>query len=73
MSYITLDEYPLDLIPFENDLLSLEMESAFKVRFCSNESEVNFIWLFHSKVSIDNSHKRLILTLGKDMQINHHS
>lgn len=31
MSFITLNEYHLDLIPFENDLLSLEMESAFKV------------------------------------------
>ena len=31
MSFITLDEYPLDLIPFDNDLLSLEMGSAFKV------------------------------------------
>ena len=32
MSFIKLDEYPLDLIPFDNDLLSLEMGSAFKVQ-----------------------------------------
>lgn len=31
MSFITLDQYPLDLIPFDNDLLSLEMGSSFKV------------------------------------------
>ena len=31
MSFIKLDQYPLDLVPFDNDLLSLEMESAFKV------------------------------------------
>ena len=31
VSYIALEEYPLHLIPFDNDLLSLEMESAFKV------------------------------------------
>ncbi len=34
MSFITLDEYPLDLIPFDNDLLSLEMGSSFKVHAC---------------------------------------
>ena len=31
INFIKLDQYPLDLIPFDNDLLSLEMESAFKV------------------------------------------
>ncbi|CAB4017268.1 Vacuolar sorting-associated 33A, partial [Paramuricea clavata] len=40
VSYITLDEYPLDLIPFENDLLSLEMESAFKECYLENDSSV---------------------------------
>ena len=38
MSFIKLDQYPLDLVPFDNDLLSLEMESAFKVAKMLNNS-----------------------------------
>lgn len=36
VSFITLDEYPLNLVPFDNDLLSLEMDGAFKVQFYFN-------------------------------------
>lgn len=31
MSFINVDEYPLELIPLDGDVLSLEMESSFKV------------------------------------------
>ena len=31
MSFINVDEYPLELIPLDSDVLSLEMESSFKV------------------------------------------
>lgn len=30
-SFINIDEYILDLIPFDGDLLSMEYESAFRV------------------------------------------
>lgn len=31
-SFINIDEYILDLIPYDGDLLSMEYESAFRVR-----------------------------------------
>ena len=31
VSFINVDEYPLELIPLDSDVLSLEMESSFKV------------------------------------------
>ena len=31
VSFINVDEYPLELIPLDGDVLSLEMESSFKV------------------------------------------
>ena len=32
---VTLAEYPLDFIPFDSDILSLELDSAYKVNpFC---------------------------------------
>ena len=31
MSFVNVDEYPLELIPLDSDVLSLEMESSFKV------------------------------------------
>ena len=30
-TFTNVDEYCLDMIPFENDLLSMEMEDSFKV------------------------------------------
>ncbi|EDO44187.1 predicted protein [Nematostella vectensis] len=30
VSFVNIEEYPLDFIPLDNDLLSLEMESSFK-------------------------------------------
>lgn len=30
-SFINIDEYILDLIPYDGDLLSMEYESAFRV------------------------------------------
>lgn len=39
-SFINIDEYILDLIPYDGDLLSMEYESAFRVRStCTNEME----------------------------------
>ena len=29
--FINIDEYPLELIPLDSDVLSLEMDSSFKV------------------------------------------
>ena len=31
VSFVNVDEYPLELIPLDSDVLSLEMESSFKV------------------------------------------
>lgn len=31
VSFINIDEYPLELIPLDSDVLSLEMDSSFKV------------------------------------------
>ena len=31
---VTLSEYPLDFIPFDSDILSLELDTAFKVTCC---------------------------------------
>lgn len=31
VSFINIDEYPLELIPLDSDILSLEMDSSFKV------------------------------------------
>ena len=36
VSFINIDEYPLELIPLDSDVLSLEMDSSFKVH-CRNE------------------------------------
>jgi hypothetical protein len=30
LQYLTIGEYHLDLIPFDNDVLTLELESAFR-------------------------------------------
>ena len=32
-SFVNVDEYCLDLIPFDYDVLSMEMESSFRVTF----------------------------------------
>ncbi|XP_046840595.1 vacuolar protein sorting-associated protein 33A-like [Xenia sp. Carnegie-2017] len=40
VSFITLDEYPLNLVPFDNDLLSLEMDGAFKECYLENDTSV---------------------------------
>lgn len=43
-SFINIDEYILDLIPYDGDLLSMEYESAFRVcstctsQICINDS-----------------------------------
>ena len=34
-TFSNVDEYCLDLIPVDCDLLSMEMEQSFKVYFCS--------------------------------------
>ena len=31
ISFVNIDEYPLELIPLDSDVLSLEMDSSFKV------------------------------------------
>jgi len=31
VSFVNIDEYPLELIPLDSDVLSLEMDSSFKV------------------------------------------
>lgn len=31
---VTLAEYPLDFIPFDSDILSLELDTAYKASFC---------------------------------------
>jgi hypothetical protein len=57
VSFIKLDEYPLDLIPFDNDLLSLEMGSAFKVQgrlvvgVYFQEYQFILVWIFFSILS----------------------
>ncbi|XP_028415170.1 vacuolar protein sorting-associated protein 33A-like [Dendronephthya gigantea] len=40
VGFIAMKEYHLDLIPFENDLLSLEMESAFKECYLEKDASV---------------------------------
>jgi len=35
-SFTNIDEYILDLIPYDGDLLSMESESSFRVRQCFN-------------------------------------
>lgn len=47
-SFIHREQYSLDLIPFDGDLLSMESESAFKVSACliSEEKHHGFLrWL----------------------------
>lgn len=38
-SFINIEEYILDLIPCDSDLLSMEYESAFRVRWTSDSFE----------------------------------
>ncbi|XP_066018238.1 vacuolar protein sorting-associated protein 33A isoform X2 [Pocillopora verrucosa] len=38
VSFINIDEYPLELIPLDSDVLSLEMESSFKECYLENDS-----------------------------------
>ncbi|KAK3751808.1 hypothetical protein QZH41_013274, partial [Actinostola sp. cb2023] len=37
VSYANIEEYPLELIPLDNDLLSLEMDSCFKECYIEND------------------------------------
>ncbi|PFX32978.1 Vacuolar protein sorting-associated protein 33A [Stylophora pistillata] len=37
VSFINIDEYPLELIPLDGDVLSLEMESSFKECYLEND------------------------------------
>lgn len=42
-SFINIDEYILDLIPYDGDLLSMEYESAFRVGLISTyHTYINF-------------------------------
>ncbi len=44
-SFTNIEEYILDLIPYDGDLLSMESESSFRVRQCLN---VKFIMDLYS-------------------------
>ena len=44
MSFINIDEYPLELIPLDSDVLSLEMDSSFKVHQTKCKCTVFFFW-----------------------------
>ncbi len=44
-SFTNIDEYILDLIPYDGDLLSMESESSFRVRQSLN---VKFIMVLYS-------------------------
>ena len=35
---VTLSEYPLDFIPFDSDILSLELDTAYKASFCPDHA-----------------------------------
>jgi len=37
VSFVNVDEYPLELIPLDSDVLSLEMESSFKECYLEND------------------------------------
>lgn len=41
-SFIHREQYSLDLIPFDGDLLSMEAESAFKVSTCPRRTVLWF-------------------------------
>ena len=45
---IQVAEYPLDFIPFDSDVLSLEMEAAFKVG-CGVQAAVNILFTAQCK------------------------
>lgn len=47
-SFIHREQYSLDLIPFDGDLLSMESESAFKVSTClilEEKRDVVLCWM----------------------------
>ena len=49
MSFVNIDEYPLELIPLDSDVLSLEMDSSFKVDINKYQNSVFFSGL-HWKI-----------------------
>lgn len=46
-SFINIDEYILDLIPCDSDLLSMEYESAFRVHFTWLANQTFFFFFFN--------------------------
>lgn len=73
-SFIHREQYSLDLIPFDGDLLSMESESAFKVRARLSFKAAASCWLLESGSEALKQQKALqskcILVLRAELSLN---